>query len=167
MPDILQILNDYIVEKVKKSQTDVFKVKVPSDLILNIAKFYLTPYLAEPEIKLEGNTLIISGFNIVKVDIKVKLEEILWSQENKIIRFSLEISELIRKFLERPLKSLEQQTHGVIRVSEGKIELDIEKLFNLYPKWNSATYSSRNLIKLDSILFGSDVIELIFKKAKL
>ncbi|MGB9824727.1 MAG: hypothetical protein ACPLN0_01800 [Candidatus Hydrothermia bacterium] len=167
MPDILQILNDYIVEKVKKSQTDVFTVRIPSDLILKVAKFYLTPYLAEPEIKLEGDTLIIHGFNVVKVDIKVKLEEILWTENNKIIKFSLKTSELIKKFLDRPLQALEQQTHGVIKVSEDKIELDIEKLLNLYPKWNSATYSSRNLVKLDSILFGKDVIELIFRKAKL
>ncbi|MEO0247301.1 MAG: hypothetical protein ABIM31_01915 [candidate division WOR-3 bacterium] len=166
MPDILQIINDYIVDKVRNSSKDTFSLRLPSDLITHVAKFYITPYLAEPEIRLEGSSLKISGFNVIKVEIEIKLEGIYWAEDSKILKFSLRAPELVAKFLEGPLVSFEQKSHGVFKLLKDGFEIDIEKVFNLNPKWSSATYSSRNLVKLECVNMNQNVIELVFKKVK-
>jgi len=165
MPDLLQILNDYLVEKVKKVGDVGFTLSLPSDFIEHVAKFYLEPYLSEPEVKFEGQALKITGYNVLKVEITVSVDDIVWDEKRKEVHLSVNTNELVWKFLDSPLDALEQKTKGIIRKNNRIIVVDIEKLFNLNPKWSSATYSARNLLKLSKISLSQEKVELIFEKA--
>lgn len=166
MPDLLQIVNDYFVEQIEKSRESRIVVKIPADLVKHIIKFYLSPYLNDLEVLFEKGAVKAKGVNVFPIQIKVSVESIEWKDEEKLIKLFIDTNEMVLRFIEVPLSSLEQRLRGIVARKGNYFIFDVEKVFRLNPKWHSITFALRNKVKLSEINLELDAVELIFEIIK-
>lgn len=167
MRDVVHIFTEYFSKKLESIEEEKFKIEIPSDFVEHILRFYLSHFLYELKVSFEGDGLVISGVNLIPIEVSLKIKSINWSEKQKLLEIIVESNEFVLKTIKGLLKLPEKKADSFISFEDSIISIDLEYLFAQNPRINSLTYSLRNRIKLDSVIFKSDKVELCFQKVKL
>ncbi len=164
MRDVVHIFSEYFSRKLENIEDDRFKIEIPSDFIEHIIRFYLSQFLYELHVSFEGSGLRITGVNLIPIEVVLKIKSINWSEKQKVFEINVEANEFVLKTIKGLLKLPEKKRDSFVSFENGIISVDLEVLFAQNPRINSLTYSLRNRVKLDSVVFKSDRAEFYFQK---